>query len=910
MPFDAGATTPSRQSSVTFDYSEQVLTEPAFLLTRLGKEILPASFSKMIRLESGCWVLNPLNDLNDVAEKSEAQSFIMRRSLFRYADCVAEEPRSRVLSELTGIGAGANVATSGDWFQTKRVQADVTWNNDLPNSERFPWHDLPNPSYPMDTLMQGPISGGNHPSNQGYLLRLILTGAHHQTADYLFGFSFGGELVGDARQGGGHTGFGKFSLMLSGRGEWVLHERYDGAWKEVMRWTALPSGDLTNSAIWLRILPHWPKYIEFKSFTGPAGASLVAGTGRDGIAGIMAEFLAGSLSTSELGPPTQELASGAAVYDCSGLRGEGAWAPGKGLRPITGQGGVAIAVRRDLRPYWQVSRLAYPSYNDTPSRVGTLTDRAFVIPYGVAAAHTVRVRPVFYLAHREDGTALVDASVTLQHADGSALTPNSESYQLNGQTFVDNGWDTPGGQNKLRAVITMRNLEPTGQSWDTPVLESYSIVRNAHVQTISPGAKTVAQARIEGYELMGHGFDPQERSGTVVIEDLTNELPTVRTRLSPVRIETTYNPAFPTRKCVLFEGYTGRVTSTLKGRNGKTFPSPEHRRMVCEMVGKWWRLSGKFWYQAFDFSNSVTHPDPNAKPAAREAWKVTDIISYLLTLEGFSADQLDIPSYGVRLFVPKNGSARELVTPQPGQDMAEYLKNLARDYLGAWLVFDENAGTKGMWRLRLPPTDTSTPLWNFTTTPVTTRGKLAHTHGAYAAKTSPMLKVQGIHSYQHFPTPPEANVVTVTSIRESGDGGPRKILQRSLVNFSSFDAPTHSVADANSPDWMPFIKAIEYVDHGLDSQEAVDFVARRIFNMACRGRVYHSFRAELVLIDAAALEPTIYTDKLVRPLMAGDLVTMNGTPCIVHSVNPMWHKDWHQVAHYELEEWRYDLVYL
>jgi hypothetical protein len=877
--FDASAITGKRDTLVTLDYSEDVVVEPAILLRRRGNKIFPESSSGVQRLASGIFILSPLNDLAIVHESSKAHAFIVRLSNWHASSVVVEVPMQRLLSELTGIGASSDVAATGDWFCTKRIAAGATWNNTIAG-DGGPL--IANPNYPMDLLATAPASG-LFPENQGFLLKFIIPGVGLLAADNLLNFRFGGPISAG--------GYGEYTLSVNGRGEFILYEKIAGAWSEVNRWQAVDGKDMGGTGLIIRIIPHWPRFIELRTFSGYA-ASMSTQELSEG------NFFASIVEQgghSKLDPFIHEVKN----------RGDAAFGPNGLLTAITGQGTCSISVRRDIRAYWQVSRLAYPSVNDTPAATGTLTDRPFVLPYGVSNAHITRLHLLLYNTVLEDGTKFTDLTGELQTSAGGALTPGSEVYQLGDATINASGWFAPGGLNKLRAVLTFKNLEASGASWHTPMLEGYEIIRNAHIQTVSPGEKT---ARAQEVSISGPGYEADQETAHVVIEDPTNGLQTLRTRKTPLRLTTTFDDSG--ERVVLFEGYTARVTASLKGKADRVYPSPNWHMLECDLVGKWDRLSGKFFHMQPNFGDDRAYGIGHTGPSV--AWRVTDILKWCLGLE-FPASQINIATQELRLFVPKDENAEDLYKVIPGDPIGPYLRKLCRDYLNAVLHFEPNAGADGQWLLLPAPDGTETPLWTFTTE-AAPAGKLGHLSASYGPYRSPLLD-EG--SYRRYVVSPEASAITVTGF---GKGNPPQLLQRTLVNFSSFDAPGHSVSDLQSPDWLGCIREVAYNDPTLSTQEAVDFVCRREFAAACKGRVIHQFVAEHVLLNVVdvaspAYDPLTYTDKKRRALRVLDTVNLvppgSVTPirCIVSSVSPAWVKDGYMLSFYELEEWRYDLVF-
>lgn len=861
------AVTPYRATSVAWDIAESVLTEGVFIRKREGGTLRPSAVSNCVRLASGVWVLKPVNTLDLIHERTAAHDYIVRLADWNAHSIVSEVFQQRKFTELSGISADSSVDSAGDDWCLKRVAAGATWNNVLSTAGTGP--TLPTTSYPVDRLM---ATKAAHAPNTGYVLRIKLPTGGAGSPDIFFGFQFGGELIGDTSQP--HTGYGLFYVALKGDGTALLYEWIDGAWSQVasFRFAAAELGSsFDRVSLW--IIPHWPRFLEFR-----------------GNATVLSEQ--GSLIENLVEVAITAIAAGKTnvyVHETTN-RGAAAAGPGPGfLKPITGAGMAKVDVRRDLRLAWQVSRIGYEAS-------GTITDRPFTLPYGYANDHILRLNKITY-EYVDEGTGSPVTSTTLtgQTAAGGTLTAANENFTLGGVTYAFSGYELT-AENKYRAQIGLATSEASGSRFHSPAFLAYAILRNGHIGTIANGVKTGGRA--QSFSITGPGYQPDHESGFVAIEDEKNELAFLRARGgASVRIETAYD-APGVNKSVLFEGYLGRITATRKGKRGNVYPSPEWRLLECELVGKWDRLADRFFYFRPDFSNAADSPSgPSGNDV--EAWKVTDVVRFVLNSQGFPDSQINISDNPIRLFKTAPNSV-DLLHPAPGTSIVEYLQILLRDYLNAWLVWDANAGAAGQWRVISPPTGTEPVVWAFVTTGAAS-GKLQYQARSYGANVSPILEPGPL---QTWIVRPEGNVLTVSGGYVTVPGGGQVRVQRTLYNPTSWNSPTHTTADTDDLDYIGRIVPIEYVDVSITDQLACDFLARRIFDLACRGEKRAEFTAELVLIDAAALEPTVYTTRLRRPLRAGDTVTIDGERWIIESANPAWESDLVQLCHYEARLFR------
>lgn len=875
----AAGVTPNRTVTLTFDHSETVNTEPYLFVSRQAHEMQPATLTNVIKLKSGVYIMKPVNDIDVSSENATAQSYVLRLSAWTRSSYVTEIPRQRTYTELTGIGAGTQIASSGDYYLQKRVPAGSTYSSSI--SALPSVTALTDTNYPLDRIA---YTTDYHQEQTGYLLRMTLPGAYLRTADYVLGLQFGGPLIADSTKA--HQDFGLFYLLLSGDGQALLYERVDGVWVEVSRWRYNTPRDMADAKLMMRIIPHAPKQIEFTSMSHGDHPDLLGQLGE-------AAFLAVKAAQKQ----TQNFSS--YTHICNN-RGELAY-DGGNLRSVTGSGQVFLDVRRDLNCLVQLSRLAYPAS-------ASLIDRPVVLPYGVGGDHVVQAWKFGYGWSYADPT-LATFDVELQEADGSPLAATTETVTWRGTNYTVPGWSPPGGQNLLRARITFTNTEPANNKWHTPVFLHYTVIRENDRASFSPTA-TVTQA-LNTFDISGQSYDPEHESANVTIQDVTNSLAFLRSRGgASMRLETTFDPLDQTKKVILFEGYLGRATATHRGRAGATYPSADWHLLSVDAMGKWFRLDGQFYWQRMHFGERAPLPHVPTTAGSDPRWKITDIIRKTLATQGFDETQLDIFDDEIRVLVSPNAQ-ENLFDVAPGTLIAPLLKSVARDYLNAFLYWDPNAGQAGMWRLLRPPTGTETPVWSFVTTAAASP-KLQYRgagygggSGPYGAATSPILG-----DLRSYVVPPEGNAITVFGGEVRGTNQTARQVHRQLINPASWDSPTHATADTSSIDFIGYVKPIEYIDTTITSddpelaQRAVDFIARRIYNLACRGQKWFEFTAELVLVDGSATEPSIYSTRTHRLLHPGDTIMVDGNRCVVHSIQPYAKKAHIQLMRIEAQYFR------
>jgi hypothetical protein len=858
--------TRGRETTISFDYTETILTQPWYIHRRRGEQMEPSATSGVIRLSSGAWILRPLNDPL-TGDTTVENQYAMRLTDFYASGIVKEITRGRRLSELTGVSPHADVATTGDYYFIKRIGAGATWSNAIVVGDPKP--TLPTALYPLDRLAFGnPL----HDADTGYLLKLIIPGNQLAIPDYFFGFSWGGILT--------EAGYGKWYLALSGDGHAKLFERVEGAWVEKADWRWVPPAQVPGGALILRILPHLPRFLELTALSPGIVPNLLHTQTED----LLAAIRAGRRDPGSRSTYLHEITD----------RPDGNLTPEQFYYPISGNGHVTVDVRRDVRMEWAISRLAYGSS-------GTIQDRGFNLPYGVTDEHVVRAEVNAWVTY-VNGTQVVSVTPTIKEADGTALVADTESFTFNGVARTLSGWNPPGGLNQLRCDFLLENTgETTNNKWHTPVFLGYHILRNGHTQTHSPTLR-VGFGKCQEVSITGPGFRADEESASLRIEDLSNDLAILRVR-GGVGIQISVTPASGDIPIIAFEGYTGRVTASQRGKSGKTFPSPNWHSLDIECAGKWDRLQGLFFSQQFDFQDSITSPE-GRETGLREPWRVTSALRYILMMCGFPDSQILITDEPMRLFANPATAPETNLMPNPSVNVSDWIGNLASSYLNAAVYFDANALTTGAWRLKKAPVSTDTPVWNFVTTRPTA-GRITHIDAAYAANTSPILS-----RLDRIPIRPEFNVIVVRGVAKAKPGGAVETLQAVRVNKKSFNSPLHpATADPNSADYIGRMVGMELHDTTLDTQEAVNFACNRRYNLAGRGRALRSFISAYTLIPAATLEPGVYTFRLKRPLLPLDLITIDTDRYVVRSCNPHWEKSGIMRQMLEAEKIEEDLVY-
>jgi len=565
--------------------------------------------------------------------------------------------------------------------------------------------------------------------------------------------------------------------------------------------------------------------------------------------------------------------------------------PVRGEQPTVIPAPARLDVRRDVRLAFAVSRAAY-------NTSGYLIDEAFDMPgLRYSASSVVYVQVFGYFPTGTDATVnLYDA------ATGSML----------GAILIDSNT----GMRHYQFTVTrlMRafrvQISMTGDGTRSPTVTRYRVIRDGAY--IEPLTTEKIPSIVSDVSLQGQSDDAATAMGLIQVRDATAalEAPLKKRVMVPIIVETSYDPLDQSKRSVLFQGYIVEARGAKRGTDrGQDYPSPEWHDYRLRLAGESARLQRASSWQGFNFSED---PESEGKP-----YKITAVIDWLLRQAGYGSSQIDVPDIPLRL-------------PYQGQlildwrtDIVEKVQDLARNYLGHYLLFDPNAGTdnKGMWRLRPYPRPPYNNLAEFLFD-VPGLAVLPHIPGAYpeGSATSPLGNLQAIiktfvryGTLERFVIPPEGNMVEVygttpvqPSFIQSGpsskSGEVEKLVARAF-NFESawFMDDQPIVPDPDSPDYLGFVSPITVLDTGLTSQEAVNFVCRRTYDLACHGRRAMTFEAPLILVtdedDSEQIRP--------RPLRYGDPVLVEGTQYIVRSVqiNYQAYKggDGFQFARYELE---------
>jgi hypothetical protein len=366
----------------------------------------------------------------------------------------------------------------------------------------------------------------------------------------------------------------------------------------------------------------------------------------------------------------------------------------------------------------------------------------------------------------------------------------------------------------------------------------------------------------------------------------------------PFRIETSYDPNDQSKRSILFRGYAQRTDGTQKGTPGRVYPSPNWREYEITGTGMWMRLQ--------------TTLIPNRwllwSPDTFLPYAISDSIRASLNWAGLSNDMLDIFPSPITFF-PSPGLQHPDLTVEIGTTVSQFIEDSLTKYTNWYMVFEPNAGPRGMWRTRTLPTPPYTNLWSFVTS--TPAGKLTGHPGSYGTNTSFIRH----GTFRSYVIPPAANAIRVVGLDDPSNDGQHQITRWALNYNSASFSPAHPASPTLNPDYLGYLLETIVVDPTLWGEKAVNWVTRRLFDNLCHGYLVYEFDAPLALM----VDPTdfiadpnnpYYLTKFYnpvnqtyfaapRPLRYGDPVLLNGLQFMVRSCNPFCHR-LTQWAHYEV----------
>jgi len=835
--------TPNRHTRLDLLIQAPVSLRPSWSTARKGGQITSATVgvhqTERVQLQSGGgWTLKPLNE--DLSRILSGVGGGFGTTPVRATDGTlgthwGEVETYRKPTDLTGLDPSADLQTTGSPTFYKKVPAGADWGDSHLSADAaaYPQPTLQSADIPMDRVFTGAVT---YPQNTGFAIILRLPADFNQI-DTLFTFYFGGPA--ESTPSGTHAG--EFALTLRGSGKALLHEKQGDDWIERLTFNAYAGLQGNMALVSFRI---WPYSRDLIALSGGSidGQSVVA-----------------PFSGLTIGGP----GIGAPQRFSTHYRNNPAVTGYRTKKSMTGAGTIRLDMRRDIRTYVQLIRLR-------PPEDGTLTDLPFWCPYPIPGDSIITVTGTTWRPP--------DTDVTVQLYDA---TTHAALLAVGGNRF-----ETVAGQQAYFAKFTFA-ADPDQEQ--TPVLWDYRVDLAGTPALLAPVGQSVP---VKGpISITGPDLDITHETASLTVQDPTNSFPVLRSRgRIPARLAVYDDSAALTT--VLMDGEVNQAVGTKLGQAGRVYPSANWYRYDVTLVGVWARLAEAISLELVRFDVRGTPAfyrntgDTAVDPQTGEplAWKITDIIAYLLERLGYGADQVDIPDVPIRLFM--DGRSDEEFMLQPTVSPAEFIKELGEKYLNMVLLWDPNAGASGMWRLLYNPTPATLQIRAAFVGGPGVAGRLPSHPNSYPANTAFIRS----GSFREEVKAPECNFTLVVG----ADLTYPSQISYAMYNPTSFDF-IGATSDPTHIDYLGRIVPIIHVDRTLMTREACRFVCRRIYGLAAHGELWFRWEGPALLITDA-LDPYQVNPRLLR---INDGVTVFGIPCVIRSANFTAMHDAVQMCAYE-----------
>jgi hypothetical protein len=268
---------------------------------------------------------------------------------------------------------------------------------------------------------------------------------------------------------------------------------------------------------------------------------------------------------------------------------------------------------------------------------------------------------------------------------------------------------------------------------------------------------------------------------------------------------------------------------------------------------------------------------------------------------------IDIADLEARFFTTGNGIHQTIdALAEIGSTIITFLE----EYLGHFLVFDENSGDNGKWKLIAPSVAPYTPKAEF----VFSVDGIGPAHSRLTAEPPSDIAGRRIAyikkgTFKSWVKPPEANVIIASGAFKTTPTGVPEYLYQVVPNYKSADFG-NGLVDPTHPDYLGRIVPLYVmlpelasfplkIDNGDIQHVALNWIGRRIYDVAAHAIKTVTFEAPLVLIEHEENVGTPVTK--FRPLRYYDPVLVDGETFLIRNVNPTYTKDFHQMAVYECE---------
>lgn len=737
----------------------------------------------------------------------------------------------------SGIGYSSDKAAQSDRGYRKRVVAGDDWDDPAyvlsADQSAFPGPATSEDLAPLDRMLASTV---NHDPRDRLVFQFHVPGAPNDRFTGLAVCYF----CGPAGRSGAETGFGQYALKLHTSGLAVLYERCD-------------PGD--GTPVWLE---RWSfHYSDFPAAGHAFYIDIASDTSQDGSGSFTGTKIC---FAAQRGPNLfrdttnderwKDLQNGTTAS----MRTQVYNVPRKDRLP-TVQSLVRIDVRRDVRAKYSVSQHVYPES-------GLLVEDSFSVPFHPNGSPVAQLE---WYGYRPTGTAVF--AHLYDDTTGLPVTGTVIASDVYGEVVQ---YTLPSGD---RSYHLEYEIQSDTTKFKTPVIEKRVFYREPVFDTAASFPLiSVSDARTSGAPRMPVLFPasvdigpaseyPETVNMRVTIDDLGGILPNLPFKTGGPMEVWLVDPDTNELVTIVEGGIVMRNTVRRYATKEKVYPDPSSYSLEVTGAGEWARAKRRLlsyrWTLPLDFLDSLS--------ARVRPLKATDAVRLLLKYgAGYTTgldwngdpdgtpNMLDIPDLPQRLFNDAEGI--DVTVVEPGTGPFEIVKEIVSDYTGGYLLFDKNAGededTPGMWRLLLkhrPPYNNLMRIHREgPSDPLMIVSDLANYPDVVDGDTGQVMKctfgIAGTESIEYEPA--EGNLVQVFG--GSGDGSsaggshPGMLTQVAFnpVSFNYFGlAPGHDFyPDPDSPDFFGECVAVQVYDYSLCTQDAVDWVTRRVYDAACFGR--------------------------------------------------------------------------
>lgn len=888
--------TPGRETNIYLDATDWKTIEPAYKYSRWAKNMFKARSgdAKYISYRNGI-IVKPYSEFaGKIVENHSAQS--------GFVSCVMSSEFSSTYmwaknssAESPGVSYGADVPTQSLPLLRKSINASTSFGSGALTGDGT--------AYPAPTSSDSKYISGNVT-----LDRVAYTTSNFDADSEIIIFidverselddhdtTFIAQFVGPPSIGA-DDGY-MYALCISMNRQLVLMNRQAGTWVQV---GFLPSSESANG---LMVVVISKSSLGITPGSGPGGyitVSCSTGNALIEIIGVQAMF-AVNHSTGNYGFLTPNNSKNTLTYKV----------PASEIRtlPVAISGAVRVDMRRDIFGGFAIYKQGYPTTSITIND-DSLALRPTINYEGINDYY-------LYTVYKKPAGCTVTPKF-INDSTGTEMTVvSSEEHSLGSDLYNSiTRYEMPELCSSGHLQLT---LQASGDT--TPEFYYYHVQKEGIAEQSGPGETllhtgTYAYSYFTKLGIIGQTRSIDSSRATLDIADLQNKLDIFETRAGlPIKVVTTHNGI----TCVLFRGYVQKAVKKIHSApNLGGVAQSEFATYTVMCNGVWQKLKENF----------IESPCESLYTAGtNEGMKVTDIIKALLARAGFpeangttiidddaTQDIIDLP---IRV-IPFGKDSKLILNPL--DDLFKLIETFCRDYLGHFLVWDDNLGNNGKWVLKEPPhafdgdgyvADVPVAVF-YTNLPSHIAGKKIDYLPSY--ENSPVTVGEVVYeitgsfikksTWESWVKPPEANEITVTGAGELKETGSTSARTVTLYNFKSFNVfPDHPTADSTHPDYLGRRVPLWIVDYSLEigtpdektSISAIRTLAKRVYDLTAHAIKRATFEAPLVIIPHPD-DPT-----RVRPLRFYDLIYIDDTPWLIRSCNPTYVKDHIQMATYEVE---------